>query len=331
VGEGHIAAGAITGFPGGGTPQAGDLIVWTGTAWINTGRIQGPVGPVGPTGPQGAIGPQGPKGADSTVPGPTGPTGPAGPTGAQGPKGDKGDTGAKGDTGTQGIQGVQGLKGDNGDKGDKGDQGVQGPVGMNVLSPVTNKAALDALTGMKAGDARITLDTGILYVYHDGPPAAWVDAGHLQGPQGVKGDKGDKGDIGPTGSITLGTVTTGAAGSNVLITNTGTAAAAVFNFTIPKGDKGDKGDLPDAPDGTAAGTVQYVRQTVTTGTPGSLSFSKTWAPIVVQDASQTAKGVVELATDAEVKLGTDTTRVITVKTLSDNYIRKDISTLPALP
>ena len=36
-------------------------------------------------------------------------------------------------------------------------------------------------------------------------------------------------------------MTTGAAGSNVVITDTGTASAAVFNFTIPKGDTGATG------------------------------------------------------------------------------------------
>lgn len=43
---------------------------------------------------------------------------------------------------------------------------------------------------------------------------------------------------GPAGTIQIGTVTTGPAGSNVAVTNTGTAEAAILNFTIPRGDTG---------------------------------------------------------------------------------------------
>lgn len=50
------------------------------------------------------------------------------------------------------------------------------------------------------------------------------------------------GIVGPSGSVTLGTVATGAAGTNVIITNTGTPQAAVLNFTIPRGNTGVTGD-----------------------------------------------------------------------------------------
>ena len=59
---------------------------------------------------------------------------------------------------------------------------------------------------------------------------------------------------GAAATIAVGTTTTGAAGSSASVTNSGTSSAAVFNFTIPKGDKGDTGDPgnPGAPgaDGT---------------------------------------------------------------------------------
>lgn len=63
---------------------------------------------------------------------------------------------------------------------------------------------------------------------------------------------------GPSGSVTVGTVTTGAAGTSVSITNSGTASAAVLNFTIPRGNTGDNGN---------AATIAV--GTVTTGSPGS--------------------------------------------------------------
>lgn len=74
----QLPTGAATGD---GYLVAGDLYIWSGTAWVNVGSVQGPMGfpgvqgPVGPTGP---IGPAGATGADSAVPGPVGPVGPAG-------------------------------------------------------------------------------------------------------------------------------------------------------------------------------------------------------------------------------------------------------------
>jgi hypothetical protein len=46
---------------------------------------------------------------------------------------------------------------------------------------------------------------------------------------------GPRGDAGPA-TISVGTVTTGAPGSNVSVTNTGTSSAAVLAFSIPRGD-----------------------------------------------------------------------------------------------
>jgi hypothetical protein len=102
-----------------------------------------------------------------------------------------------------------------------------------------------------------------------------------QGIQGLSGDKGDTGDQGPAGSsatIALGNVTTGDAGTNVNITNTGNNSAAVFDFTIPKGDKGDTGDqglagtnAPTITDISVSGTT--VTTTLSAGGPLSGTYS----------------------------------------------------------
>ena len=69
----------------------------------------------------------------------------------------------------------------------------------------------------------------------------------VQGVQGVKGDKGDKGDTGTRGAtgaaatITIGSVTTGAAGSSASVTNSGTASNVVLDFTLPRGKDGKDG------------------------------------------------------------------------------------------
>ena len=60
---------------------------------------------------------------------------------------------------------------------------------------------------------------------------------------GTKGEKGDKGDTAL--SITIGTTTTGEAGTDASVTNSGTNTDLVLNFTIPKGAKGDKGTKGD--------------------------------------------------------------------------------------
>ena len=46
---------------------------------------------------------------------------------------------------------------------------------------------------------------------------------------------------GAAGTIAVGTVSTGAAGSSATVTNTGTSRDAVFDFAIPRGDTGATG------------------------------------------------------------------------------------------
>ena len=58
---------------------------------------------------------------------------------------------------------------------------------------------------------------------------------------GGKGSPGKDGDDGKAATIQIGTVTTGAAGSQATVTNTGTANAAVIDFTIPQGARGADG------------------------------------------------------------------------------------------
>jgi hypothetical protein len=79
---------AISNLPASGTAQDGYYVtatatvhVWTGSAWADSGPIQGP------TGPQGGPGDTGARGLDSTVQGPIGPTGPTGSQGVTGPTG----------------------------------------------------------------------------------------------------------------------------------------------------------------------------------------------------------------------------------------------------
>jgi len=63
---------------------------------------------------------------------------------------------------------------------------------------------------------------------------------------GVSGPQGPQGDTGAAATIAVGTKTTGAAGSSVNVVNSGTSSAAVFDFTIPRGDTGATGDWSTA-------------------------------------------------------------------------------------
>lgn len=82
------------------------------------------------------------------------------------------------------------------------------------------------------------------------------------GPKGDPGPKGTDGKDGTAATIKIGAVTTVAPGTNAKVTNTGTANAAVFNFSIPKGEKGEKGNTgTQGPPGPAADLSQYVKRT----------------------------------------------------------------------
>ena len=79
-----------------------------------------------------------------------------------------------------------------------------------------------------------------------GPTGPTGDIGPT-GPTGDIGPTGPTGDIGPTGptgeagetpTLTIGTVTTGAPGTEASATITGTAPDFVLNLTIPQGPTG---------------------------------------------------------------------------------------------
>jgi len=109
--------------------------------------------------------------------------------------------------------------------------GPQGPAGES--GPAGDEVELQANA------------THIQWRYVGG--ATWTDLvalSEITGPAGATGSPGATGSTGAQGNaatITLGTVGTGAPGSSVIITNSGTSGAAVFNFTIPRGDVGATG------------------------------------------------------------------------------------------
>lgn len=69
------------------------------------------------------------------------------------------------------------------------------------------------------------------------------------------------GKDGESATIRLGTVSTGASGTDAMVTNTGTEHHAVLNFVLPRGSQGVKGDkpLPGVDFWTAADKAEIVQ------------------------------------------------------------------------
>jgi hypothetical protein len=106
------------------------------------------------------------------------------------------------------------------------------------------------------------------WVFSQDGHAMFCDAGTwTAGASDGSGTQGPKGDPGTAASISIGTVTTGAAGSSASVTNSGTSSAAVLDFTIPQGAKGDKGDTGDT--GSAGAAASVTVGTVTALSPGA--------------------------------------------------------------
>ena len=141
-----------------------------------------------------------------------------------------------------------------GEQGPQGETGPQGPEGTTLTIMglyATLEALQDAHPTGQPGDAYAvgTDASNVIYIW-DVDTSAWVSIGALQGPQGVAGPQGEPGATGPQGepgadgaaaTVAVGEVSTGAAGTQAVVTNSGTTSAAVFDFTIPQGATGPQG------------------------------------------------------------------------------------------
>jgi len=95
------------------------------------------------------------------------------------------------------------------------------------------------------------------------------------GPTGATGAQGDPGPAGSSATITVGTTTTTAAGTNASVTAVGTTLAQIFNFSIPRGDTGAAGGTgaqgTPGPAGTAATLTVGTTTTTAAGTNASVT------------------------------------------------------------
>ena len=290
---------------------------------------QGPKGDKGDKGDTGAQGPQGEQGekGDTGETGAKGETGATGPQGAKGDKGDKGDTGDPGitsasvsvdaNTGTPSVEasiankvlsiafhnlkGAQGPKGDDGDTGETGPAGQRGGKWLEIASTPTAYTTQvgDFLPSYRVSKSAVLTQAGVddvivgdilvnsYYVYGVG----YVDNDYVYTTARAS-IRGEKGATGNAATIAVGTVTTGAAGSSASVTNSGSAYAATFDFTIPKGDKGETGETgPQGPKGDTGATGPQ-GPTGPAGPSGTLNTDNATAQAV--NSSEALSGNVKL-------------------------------------
>lgn len=103
-------------------------------------------------------------------------------------------------------------------KGEKGDTGNTGATGngISTIAKTSTSGLIDTYT--------ITYTNGNSSTFNV-----------------TNGKDGEDGADGTSSTITVGTTTTGSEGTNASVTNSGTASAAVLNFTIPRGNTGAQG------------------------------------------------------------------------------------------
>jgi len=222
--------------------------------------------------------------------------------------------------------------------GPAGAQGPTGPTGPAGTAGPAGSAATIAVGTVTQGTAFAVTNSG-------SSSAAVFDFTLVKGDKGDKGNTGDTGPTGATGSaatITVGTVTTGTAGSNATVVNVGTSGAAIFDFSIPRGDKGETGNTgatgatgpagTGVPVGGTAGQVlakidstdyntQWVNQT---GGGGSATVVVGTSPINASTVSGTATVSIDAASTTQsgaVQLEDSTSSTSTTKAATPNSVK----------
>jgi hypothetical protein len=153
-------------------------------------------------------------------------------------------------------------------------------AGVSLIGPAGSAGATGATGATGAAGASATVAVGSVTTGAAGSSASVSNAGTSSAavlnftiPRGDTGATGTTGAAGSAATVSVGSVTTGAAGSSASVTNTGTSSAAVFAFTIPRGDTGATGSAgatgPQGPAGAAGSAATISVGSVTTGAAGS--------------------------------------------------------------
>lgn len=183
---------------------------------------------------------------------------------------------------------------------EQGPQGLRGYTGNGIESyELTSTAGLidtytitftdgetktvDVTNGADGTSADITSVTATIDS-NVGIPSVDVTLGGTELARTIAFDfhnlKGQDGNDGAAATISVGTVTTGQPTDPAGVTNVGTSSAAIFDFTIPKGDKGDTGDTGATGNGvvdteyiSSSGLVDTYHLNFTNGSYGTFTVT----------------------------------------------------------
>jgi collagen type VII alpha len=165
-----------------------------------------------------------------------------------------GDVGAAGPAGVTGAAGIAGPQGATGATGAIGAKGAAGAVGMNfrgVWGAAAEYAVNDSVT---FGGATYLAQVAGSNAEPDLYPSDWAVLAQMGGTGAV-------GAQGVAATVSVGTVSTLAAGSLATVSNSGTVQAAVLNFGIPQGPAGSGSGT-----GTSSGTFAAMYHAVSYNT-----------------------------------------------------------------
>ena len=129
----------------------------------------------------------------------------------------------------------------------RGEAGQDGAAGADGQDGAPGQAATITVGSVSTGEP----GTNASVTNSGTENAAVFDFVIPRGADGTPGQNGEDGADGQAATITVGNVTTGDPGTDVIINNSGTENAAILDFTIPRGAPGADGQ--DGQPGAAAG------------------------------------------------------------------------------
>lgn len=184
----------------------------------------------------------------------------------------------RGDTGAPGKDGKDGSDGRDGVDGKDGQDGLAATV--TVGSTTTGQAGTTASVTNSGTSSAAVLNFTI--------PRG---ADGQDGQNGRDGSDGKDGKDGLAATVSVGTVTTGQAGTSASVTNTGTSSSAVLDFTIPRGDTGATGADGYSP--TASVSKSGDTATITITDKNGTTTASVTEPTVDSTLSWTSQNPVE--------------------------------------
>ena len=181
-----------------------------------------------------------------------------------------------------------------------GGQAVKGEPGQDGAKGTAATVAVGTTTSVADGSESVTNSgTAFAAVLDFALPKGEPGTNGLNGNVGTPGQKGAPGVSGTSATVAAGTTTTVDSTTPASVTNSGTTSAAVFDFSIPKGEKGSPGNQK----GDAATVNVGTTTTAPSSSPASVANSGTTSAAIFDFTIP--KG--EDGSSATVAVGTTTT------------------------